>query len=340
MLEKSINQNDNKALSDSSFRTYPIEQLKQDYFAPGDLFLKRKKANPLKILKAGELIHANDYEKYLKFGVKSLYLKSTINSKRYEKGISAFSKFIKATDPKEQFLIRKELFLWWKDFLWESNEQVQTLELILICQKFFCHFPRDLYFKYSQSSPIHLFRSLHISSLSVIFLIILGHLDFKFLCDIYHISFLFDYSLINKRPSFHILQACEIERLQAGEGAIFLSKLKSDQSELKLFSNHSLQSFELAEKDFKKIINYHENFNLIQIHHLDFEKKEFNEKSLRSDYFIILKYLELIFPFKENRTPFDLTIQNVKKIFIENKNSKKSPYTELIKKIKDIIRNG
>jgi len=250
-------------------RPFKIEDLKGYILYPGDIFWQ-KKSGPLKIAHAGDPINPKELEKYLKIN-QTLKIHWLINEKKVEIACKLIQKIKETNFDHIKAMERQILFDWFTENFYDDKNESTLLELAIIGHREFYKFEEGFTNKCSETS-VELFRRCSVlASLNVFFAIAFGYLDYSFLSDVYHITYLFDYSFEREGYSYNLLQASEFERISGQDGR----NLLKEGSELAIFDQHPYSSKSYAEMDFYQIIENKNLFELIEKHHEKFNGKGF-----------------------------------------------------------------
>jgi hypothetical protein len=255
-------------LSDK-IRPFKIEELKGYLLYPGDIFWQRK-SGPIKIAHAGDPVKIQDLQKYTKAG-NSLQIHWLINEKKVEQACNYINALKMKIFDHEKIKDREIIFEWFSRNFYDDKIESSLLELAVIGHKEFYDFEESFTAKCSDTS-VELFRRCSVlASLNVLFAISFGFLDYDFLRDLYHVTYLFDYAFEKEGYSYSLLQASELERIAGQEGRNLLKV----GAELTIFDQHPYASKSFAELDFYQIIINKSLFELIEKHHEKFDGRGF-----------------------------------------------------------------
>lgn len=237
-----------------------FSDLAKNTFCYSHIFFRAtENSRPLLLKKAGEFLDSEFYEKYLKRGIESVYIVKTFDEKNILEIVNILEVFQKAILLEEKRRLKNEL-------IGNVLQQKYTESDIHIAfHKVFNFLPEKFFVHYSKVSEEMLRRSTEVSLAAVFLFLLSDYEDFYLIKDVYNLSFLIDYGLINEEMSYDLIKACELERVEIGEGRKYLER-KSLNKELDTFLNHPLKSYQKS-KIFKNSFTYPELINKIEFHH-------------------------------------------------------------------------
>ncbi len=245
--------------SQSSFK---IADLEKSVFALGDFFVERSAMPNLKLLKAGDLIDTRQFEKIKKAKHSHFHYVPFINSDYIEEGIALWKALEFSESEEEKKKSRVEILKWFSKVFWQGKEKGSLLDLIHVHEKVFWRFDRSFIESYWNCSTMLLKRSVLLSSLVTPLALASGYVDFKFLSDVCHTSFLIDCSFEQENFSYLISKACEKERQESPA-----EELELVDAEKYLYLSHPQLSFEKASVQCSQFLNDKTVLSLILNHH-------------------------------------------------------------------------
>lgn len=277
----------------------PINDLKQYRFCPGHLYyFSSIHKKFIFMLQAGDLIEDSFINRYANAGLESFYILKFIHLDNVEKYKTHLNSIKLAEKENVRWVERNELIKLFKS-CYIMKPHSSFLDVIVAIDSTFSKLDLSVYHEYSKLSEVLLKRAMICSSLSVLIAITVGFLDYGFLQDIYHVSFLKDYGLIGDSFNFSVLSACEQERISPGTGKDFFN---DSEKLLNFFVSHPEMSFEKVHAKFIKIFNYPELTEAIRTHHELSDGTGF-PKGLHyaaiSDWESIISFSEYITPYQE-----------------------------------------
>lgn len=240
------------------------EELMKFHFSPGDVFWKRKFAGPIRLIRAGDIVNQKHMHKFRE-GNHTFFVCSIVNQDNVNKVAKLFEELSKIRIGKDRSQKRNEILGWFKKIYWDGEEEGSLLDLVMIGERAFYIFEKEVQERLQETSMLLYRRSSFLSILSVFFALGLGHMEFTFLSDLYHICYLFDYSLEKNNLSFAINEALEMERMEVGRGKKYLAGISED--EVEKFESHPRMSMNQTLTDCKKYFVNPDLVYLIDLHH-------------------------------------------------------------------------
>lgn len=241
---------------------FKIEDLEKSLFALGDFFVERSSHSSLKLHKAGDLLDARQLEKIKKAKHSRFRFVPLTHSDFIEEGISLWEKFKVSKDEEERKNLRLEILRWFSSVYWSGERKGSLLDLIHVHEKVFWRFEKPFVEKYWNCSTMLFKRSALLSSLVTPLALACGYLDFKYLSDVCHASFLVDCSFEQANFSYLISQTFEEDRQKSEE-----SRIKLLDQEKNLYLSHPQLSYEKASVECAKYLNDKTVLGLILRHH-------------------------------------------------------------------------
>ncbi len=229
--------------------------------APGDIFWCREQGRKIKIARFGQVINQKLVGKFagkkFKFEINEQFLLSVDGRDQL---IALFEQLaIEKLEVNRIHLAKEILHI----IFVVHHRKVSFLDLMHIGLRVFYQFSPPLTEELADVD-IYLFqRSTILGIYSVLLAMSLGHLEFNFLQDVYHVCFLFDCYFTQQQVSYHITEALEIERRE-GKGKQFLEKFGNDLID---FERHPEESLRVAKRKFKDVFHYPEILQIIRLHH-------------------------------------------------------------------------
>jgi len=287
--------------------TISLKDLESFKVCPGDIFFSPKRGNPIRLLRAGNAIYEEFIDKYKIKGLQSFkYL--PMHNQKFISECHELLMQLKLEIPEEQRLLAREsLVKIFYDHYWEVNEESNLLDLVIVCANTFLRFKKEIIEELQDTSLLFYNRSLKVASFSIIVAITLGYYDHDFLSDIYHTSFLLDYGLSGEKFTYHIVQACELERLNPGGGIAYLDDMGildvGVENEIDIFLNHPKKGLEKARIKCNETFHYPESLYLIEKHHESGNGKGFpgNLKGGElTDFDCICVFTDQLVPFRDD----------------------------------------
>jgi hypothetical protein len=247
-------------------------------WSPGEFCWIKSNGNRVVLLRPGDYI---DHERFEKFrsGNMNLVFKSSVDISYMEAGINIFEELqlaaeIKGDKEEKKNSIRNKYLKWCAPYLWNGDEKVTLLEMISLFTRVFYKLDHSSHLTFS-NLPIPLQqRSLSLSSMICSTALIVGHTDFRFLQDLFHLGLFFDYSLADESYSYLFEDVLEKERIEpgAGEKALDEQRMHHKTNVLKF---HPEQSALKAEELLEGVIYNKNLFKIIELHHETLEGKGF-----------------------------------------------------------------
>lgn len=275
-----------------------FEKLKGLSLCPGHLYYFSKIHNkPIFMLQAGDLIEDSFIARYQNAGIDCFYILNFVdftNAKKYE---HHFENLKLAKTESQRWSERNQIVDLFK-LQYIFTKKTSILEFVLSAHQNFSKIPKEVLNEYLQVSDSLLRRSMLTASLASLIALSIGYVEFEFIQDIYHASFLRDYGLVSGQYNYIIQKACELERTKPGTG---LESFKNEEDR-KYYFSHPQIGYEKIVKNCKQIFNYPELIDSVRYHHelangSGFPNK-FNYYGM-SDYEVILNFVEYITPYAE-----------------------------------------
>lgn len=229
--------------------------------APGDIYWPRSLGKRICIARAGQVLDAKFLKKFEDKDI-SLELEEHF-SLPHEQRELIVSKFKLLKEEKLEMnrvaLVRDIL----ETIFIEYGREVAFVDLVKIGIDSFYSFDLEVT-EALNSIDVRLFqRSAIVGIYAVLLCMTVGYFDYRFLKDVYHISYFFDCYFSIEQVSYYITEALEKERLSGGGK----NYLQGRESELENFEKHPEESFRIAKRKFKNFIEHKEMFQIIRMHH-------------------------------------------------------------------------
>ena len=272
MVENKSHLIDEKELA--SLEEISFEELERGVFCPGRLYWIKRNGRPLKLLEVGEVL---DHEYIAKFKRQDALLKiyRISNLGVVTEGKMLLQAFKNAESEMKRVELREELLKWFKSIYWDGSRSGSLLDLVRVTVERFYNFDEKTSNHLREASILLYKRSALVGAFGVMTALALGYLDYKLLSDIYHLCFLFDYSLDHNSLSFNLLNAIELERQRSGKGVACLFLGENPGPELEIFQSHPMKSFEITMKECQAIFHDPHLLRLILRHHEKINGKGF-----------------------------------------------------------------
>lgn len=253
------------SFDESELETIAITDLRPRSLALSHLFLKLGGRYFL-MLKAGSLVTEDFILKYKKKGVSSFFSLPIGEPEDKKKFLELFDSLDPSKTLGGLLKIRDEILKTFADMYWRHSSK-SLLSFSAAAFESFYDLSQEVVERTNEISVELHSKNLVGSALAVMTTISLSITDRQFIRDIYNTVHLLDISLVTD-PLFnsHLLIACEKERLAANAGRDYLKKMERPQSELKLFFEHPVRSYEMAKKH-KDRFAYPEVLEFIKLHH-------------------------------------------------------------------------
>jgi hypothetical protein len=247
-------------------------------WSPGELYWMKSNGSKVILLRPGDFIEHERFEKF-RSGNMNITFNSIVDISYMENGIRIFEELKTANDLKgdkeeRKSLIRKRFLYWSAPYFWNGKQDVTFLELISLYTRVFYELDPASHLTFA-NLPIPLqMRSLTLASLVSSTAMIVGHTDFKFLQDIFHLCLFFDLSLADESYTYLFEEVLEKERLEVGSGEKFLNE-KSKSNKGDVLRMHPAKSYQQAKELIGKMIENKQLLKLIKIHHETLDGKGF-----------------------------------------------------------------
>jgi hypothetical protein len=277
----------------SSLNSVDIQSM---IIAPGDIYWVRALGKRVLIARAGQVLDTKILKKFEGKDVK-LELEEDLSIPIEDRDL-LITKFSLLKEEKLEMnrvaLVRDILEIVFIKY----NRQISFSDLVRVGIESFYQFDFEVT-EALTNIDVRLFqRSAIVGIYAVLLAMTAGYFDYRFLKDIYHISYFFDCYFSIEQVSYYITEALEKERC-AGEGKQFL---RGKEVELENFEKHPEESFRIAKRKFKKFIEHKEMFQIIRMHHEKIDGSGFtsglNDEDF-NDIERILIFLSESLPFKE-----------------------------------------
>lgn len=318
-----------------------FKQLIEQKIAPGHLlYFPANSERAFLMLRAGEFVDQTWIDKYREKGLSTFYSYNIVNNDIVQKGMSLFTKLENAKLEEEHFYARNQILAWFHDYYWLSGKNSSILDLTLTCYKCFSKLDEKIVNSFKDTSILLYNRAHQIASLSTILALVFGYMDFNFLRDIYHASFLLDYGLMENKFTYNVSKACEQECINPHTGKNFLLNRVKDGPEYQTFFNHCELGYLKAIRDCKDIANSLDVFGLIRRHHEMADGQGFPYKlhsGVLAEWELIPIFLDHAVPYvsqEYERNDGGRLLQRFTEELLKKENVKFLPTFRLVQKIK------
>lgn len=262
-----------REMQDISLEDFSSQEMEQVIFSPGDIYWCKENGGITKVLSAGDPVEIEGLNKYWSRNAvlrmdRHLNLDVVGEAKIYFAGLK------KAKNEVQRLRHRQSFIRWFSSIFWNGSQVCSMVDLIQIGVEVFYQFPPEVTQRFKQSGINSFKRAGIMGSMGVFLALIMGHTDFYFLQDLYHLSYLFDCSF-DGGISYNMNCASELERQQSGDGVAFLFLGENPGPELKQFVSHPQSSVAAAKKEFASYFNDPNIIDFIAIHHEKISGKGF-----------------------------------------------------------------
>jgi len=243
------------------------EELGKSRFSLGDLYLLRSSGKKLRLLKFGDIADHKFINKF-KEAKGKVVLDRMVNNKWIDGISNLFLDMQNSRLHVDNEKIRLEILKEFKKIYWEGIAPGSVVDLFIAGERAFYSFDDELTALLQESNSVYYQRSALKGFLAVISALLMGYVDYKFLRDVYHICYLFDYVFFKKHGlTYNITQAQEMERITQDSGFYLLAKQFESKNELEMFQDHLELGTILASGDCGKYFYNKSIINLINYHH-------------------------------------------------------------------------
>lgn len=254
---------------------------------PAYLFFvpQNSSAHPILLKRPLDIVDAEFVNKYKTRNVTELMLYPVTNQENIKYIKDFWQRYRSENDEGKILVLREEFLEWFFKICWEGQSSGSLVDFaIAFFQELSLFEPQDI-FRFYNCDVNEFKKNMLQSALHVIFSLALGYVDYKFLSDVYHVSWLFDYGFLNENFTFDLAKAKREENASLNQGYFYLSREGLSLEELDAFVAHPLKGAEMASRDFKKIFHYIETLNLIESHHGNFRYRNVFGPSVFSEFY-------------------------------------------------------
>lgn len=287
-------------MGNSDLQPIVADELRQGIFSPGDIYWCKEAGGKVKILSAGDPIDLSSLKKYFDRNA-LLMIDRYLNLDVLGEAKIYFSGLERAKNEVQRLRQRQNLIRWFSSIFWSGKNACSMVDLMHIGSDVFYRFTPDMTDAFRQVG-VNLFkRSGIISSMGVFLALLAGHTDFKFLQDLYHLTYLFDCAFTDG-ISFNMNRASELEREQSGEGVAYLFLGDNPGPELKQFVSHPAGSLQKAKELFAPVFNNPTMIEYVIIHHEKINGKGFPaglHADMLSDFEALLILINHMMPYSD-----------------------------------------
>lgn len=235
-----------------------IDQALSFIFSPVNIYLNFKNGKSTLILRSGDLIEKEKFEKY-KDQQSRLYIEKIINTECVEKISQALIKFDGAKLETEKLKNREEFIQVLKILI--AKNELSTFDLAMAFNHVFNQINENELKEINSHSVVYLRRSFFVSSLYTCLAIFQGVNDYNLLNDMYHMSFLQDISLAVNLSTYNIEKLFDFNSEREFKGDNIL-----DKSEWDFYSSSLSDSKKISTEKFRRVFNNIEFCEVIDRH--------------------------------------------------------------------------
>lgn len=221
-------------------------------------FMPNKALKPILVLKVGNILEENIFNK-IHMAPDKFFQDDLIRPQVQVEIKNILELFFAAINIEQKKKLRNEFFS-------KLNRgEFRFIELAQVFKQIFSALPNTFFQNYFDTNEVLYNHANRVAVTASLLAITQDFYDKKFVADIYMLSWFLDYGLVEKELSFHIMKACEEERL-AERGLAYLVQNKLKEKDINLFLNHPILSY-------KKSLEYAEAFThshlleVITLHH-------------------------------------------------------------------------
>ena len=263
---------------EDELKSITVENLVGHILSPGDVYWIKANKTKVKLINSGQIIDKKFLEKFSdKKNSLQIHYKFSSSQKQREVIENLFFKL-----KNEQFEMNNVGYVKriLKGIFPTGATEYSFVDLISIGHKCFYEFD-DNATDLLVETDVKLFqRSSILSIYAVILSMMSGYFDYKFLKDIYHICYLFDFSFSQDKMSYYQAEALEKERLK-GNGRSFLEGKNGEYEE---FIKHPETSYKIVKRKFLKFFSNKQLVNIIKIHHEKIDGSGFPSQNNEEDF--------------------------------------------------------
>ena len=264
------------------------------------LFPNKKRA--MLLLRAGDFVEPSFVTKYLDKGVESLYQLELITDDEIDFFELNWKQLRQAKSEQQKRLIRDRFMKQFShDYQQEKDKSI--LGFVVSCFDEFYNLPPHILNHLQDQSMLLYTRSLLISAVSSITAMSNNILDYDFIKDLYNVSFVMDYGLVESGNfNYALSTACEKERNTPGEGVIYLEDSNRPEIELQTFIQHPNISYSALE-EYQEYFIYPELLDFIKLSHEKSDGSGFPNGytySAMSHCETLLSFCDYLIPFQEH----------------------------------------
>ncbi len=252
-------------LGDRSLDPFTESEIVDEIFSPGVIYWEKANNSSVKIVDTGDPYDRDQLAKFFKQNA-TLKIDRLMNLDVVSEGKIYLTGLRNAKNEVQRLRHRKNLIKWFSAIYWDGMRSGNLIDLMKLGTEVFYSFDPFLTDRFIATSAPMFKRAGVTSMVSVFLAIILGHTDFLFLKDLYHLSYLFDFAF-DGDLSYNMNKASELERVQSGEGIGFLFLGENPGPELEAFVEHPRVSFEKTLDAFRSFFSDPGILRLIKVQH-------------------------------------------------------------------------
>ncbi|MCK5883248.1 MAG: hypothetical protein KAG61_06135 [Bacteriovoracaceae bacterium] len=256
---------DEQLWGERTLDTFTKAEYDDEIFSPGIVYWIKGEDKSVKVVDAGDPFDHEQLQKFFKQGA-TLKIDRYMNIDVVSEGKIYLNGLKNAKTEVQRLRHRKNLIKWFSIIYWDGARSGNLVDLMKLGTDVFYSFDPYLTERFVATSTPMFKRSGVSSTISVFLAIILGYTDFKMLRDLYHLSYLFDFSFDGKL-SYNAIRASELERECSGEGVAYLFLGDNPGPELDAFIEHPRVSYERAYESFQALFNDPGILRLIKMQH-------------------------------------------------------------------------
>ncbi len=254
--------------SKDELSTISFSKLIELKIAPGHLlYFPANSDRAFLLLRAGEFVDKDWIDRYRDKGLSTFYVYNIINEELINEGKLLFEKLKNAQLEEEHYVARNLILKWFNDYYWNGSKDCSTLDFVMTCYKTFSRFEEKTVNTLKDTSLILYNHAHQVASFSTILALVMGYMDYEFLSDIYHGSFLLDYGLMGDKFTYNVAKACEQESEMPFAGHTYIKQRVAKGPEYQTYLNHAELGYLLASRDCKDVAYSLDIFSLIRKHH-------------------------------------------------------------------------
>lgn len=226
----------------------------------GNIYFKANKNAPaLLMLKIGHVLEEKLF-KQIKASPQQFFQDNLLRSKNQIEIKNILELFFAAISIEQKRKLRNEFFS-------KLNKgEFRFIELSFVFKQMFSQLPKDFYHQFYDRNEILYNHASRAAVTASLLALTQDFYDKKFVADIYMLNWFLDYGLVSKDLNYHVMRACEEERLNPGQGLSYLEKMEASKQDKDLFLNHPVLSYQKA-LDYAQFFTHSHLLEIITFHH-------------------------------------------------------------------------